>query len=143
MVLAPGSYVENVSISDTTLNIIGNGTRIFPPGFVPGSPFSVLLGADVSLEDAILEGGNSVGIGVGLGCSSSSLRLIDVTVRGNDYAGITVENCTLRLTDPTIRGNAQEGIQLRTGSVLTLRGSGILDSGFHGQHVTSSAVDIR
>ncbi len=143
LVLASGNYVENVTMSAVALRIIGNGARLFPPGFVPASPLSLTMGANVSVEDMIIEGGNAVGSGVGVSCLSSTLELFNVTVRDNDDAGITSENCTLSLRGTTVRDNGQEGVQLRAGSALNMRESSILENGFHGLHARSSDVDIR
>lgn len=143
LVLAPGNYAENVSVNGVAFTIVGNGARLFPPGFVPGAPLSLSVGADVSIEDMIIEGGNAVGSGLGVSCQSSTLELVDVIVRDNDDAGISSENCSLQLVESTVSGNAQEGVKLNSGSILTVRRSSVLDNGFHGFHIRSSAVDIR
>ncbi len=144
IVLAPGSYLENISITGLTVSILGNGARLLPPGFVTQPPLSLSVGADISMDDVIIEGGNGLGNGgVGVSCLASALELKNSTVRDNDDAGIATENCSLRLINSQIRGNVQEGVKLRNGSTLAVRGSDIRDNGFHGLHIQSSAVDIR
>ena len=143
LVLAPGNYLENVSITGLTASIIGNGALLRPPGFSTQPPLSLNVGANISIEDMIIEDGNGPGSGVGINCLASTLALGNVTVRNNDDAGISTENCSLRLTDSQVSGNVQEGIKMRNGSSLTVRGSDIKDNGFHGLHIQSSAVDIR
>tara|TARA_R110002096_G_scaffold16898_12_gene58125 strand:+ start:69813 stop:71450 length:1638 start_codon:yes stop_codon:yes gene_type:complete len=144
VILANGNYLETLSVTGLKVNIIGNGSRLQPPGFVTVPPLFLSDGADISIEDLIIEGGNGLGAnGVGVSCLGATLKLNDVIVRDNGDAGISIENCSLRLTDSEVRGNVQEGIKLRDGSDLTIRRSVVADNGFHGLHILSSAVDIR
>lgn len=143
VVMAAGTYIEQVIISNKEVQIIGNNAKLLLMNFVAGSTFNVLGGAMVAISDLRIEGGNSIAEGSGLSCIGSNLSLDKVALQSNDDAGLTASDCALDIRGSYFGNNLHQGLEVTAGSSLELRKSVVENNGFQGILAQSSVVQIE
>ena len=117
ILVAPGTYEENVVLQEVTARLVGPGAVIETKG--AGLPVLRAVDTDVAIDGLTLRyagGGGDPGLADGVYCVSGGtgavarLALRQVTVADNAGHGVESHGCELRIERSTLRGNLRGGL---------------------------------
>ena len=117
ILMAPGAYVETVSVTGETVRIVGDDADLRPDG-TEVAAITVSAGANLSISGLRIHDadGNGDGPGDGLYCTNSggspTVILDRVTIEGNDDQGIDANSCNITVGRSTLIDNRRGGITL-------------------------------
>ena len=117
LLIAPGTYAENVVLQDVTARLVGPGAAIEASGV--GLPVLRAVDTDLAIDGLTLRyasGGADPGLADGVYCISGGtgaaarLALRQVTITSSDGHGVESHGCELRIERSTLRENELGGL---------------------------------
>lgn len=145
LLVSEGIYSEHLSVSGTTVRIIGEGNVKLTPGLNSETAFHIGADGVVTIENLQVQPNSSASGNIGIECDAgagqSSLSATHLTVENVGGQGIAGTDCNIDLSQSSVHNNTELGIEV-SGGVLRLHRSTIQDNDGGGISVESGDYDI-